>query len=74
MNDVAFPLTPALSRRERGNCLQRFDKYAVGFCSTVKKVIGVASGCSLSLGERLRVRGNRISKMNSPEFLQKTFR
>ena len=51
---VAFPLTPALSLRERETVR------AAGKSRSVSEYSQMAESCSLSLGERVRVRGNAM--------------
>jgi hypothetical protein len=58
MDFVLFPLTPALSLGERGNCFQRLGKYAAAFCSVALENNDTSNGCPLSPRERVRVRGN----------------
>jgi hypothetical protein len=52
---AAFPLTPALSLGERENGFQRWD-WLTGWWMTRN-----GRSCSLSLRERVRVRGNGLS-------------
>ena len=59
MDFVSFPLTPALSLGERGNCFQSFGKSTTAFGSMVLNNNDASNGCSLSPRERVRVRGKR---------------
>jgi hypothetical protein len=52
MDFVLFPLTPALSPRERENCFQSLGKYMAVFCSAVLNDRNLSNGCSLSPRER----------------------
>lgn len=53
---AVFPLTPALSRRERENCFQSIGKVIAANCSKVFILAELFSGRSLSQLERARVR------------------
>ncbi len=69
MDFVLFPLTPALSVGERGNCFQSPGKSTADFCSTALNNKNVSNGCSLSPRESVRVRGNVTSfvKISNPQ-------
>jgi hypothetical protein len=69
MGFVSFPLTPALSLEERENCFQSPGKSTTVFCSGVLNNQDVSNGCSLSRGERVRVRGNAATfvKISNPQ-------
>ncbi len=58
MDFVSFPLTPALSLGERGNCFQSLNKSTADFCLVALENKDMSNGCSLSPRERVRVRGN----------------
>jgi len=58
-----FPLTPALSLGERGNCFQSLGKSTAAFCSVALNNKNTSNGCSLYPRERVRVRGNRIPEL-----------
>ncbi len=61
MDFVSFPLTPALSPGERGNCFQSLGKSSAVFCSVALENKDMSNGCSLAPRERVRVRGNVAS-------------
>jgi hypothetical protein len=71
--NAGFPLTPALSRRERENCLQSFGKTTAADCSTIPEFRQLSDGYSLSPRERVRVRGNRSSLHVQPTALTTGF-
>ncbi len=58
MDFVSFPLTPALSPGERGNCFQSPGKSTADFCLVALENKDMSNGCSLFPRERVRVRGN----------------
>ena len=69
MDFVSFPLTPALSLGERGNCFQSPDKSTADFCLVALENKDMSNGCFLSPRERARVRGNAATfvKISNPQ-------
>ena len=55
--EVSFPLTPALSPAERENCFQLVAKPRLAAARLLQNFKHAFNGCSLSAGERVRVRG-----------------
>ncbi len=62
MKQFSFPLTPALSLGERENRIQIRDETNDGICRALIEKCRASGGCSLSPGERVRVRGELASE------------